>query len=689
MDISGEMVAVVVVNYGAIEMIEQNFRSLDDGCTRRIIIVDNFSSSAERSHVNQTCERNGWLPVLLERNEGFAGGVNAGLAVARQLDADVYLVINPDATINDSTVDALACHVRSHPDTLVAPRIVRPDGSTWSTGAALDLRTGRIRSRTGIRDLSSWEIGWLSGACLAFSKQLRGLVGGLTEAYFLYWEDVDFSVRVQRAGGFLAVREDLTVTHAEGGTQGRRGTARLSDRYYFYNCRNRLIFAARHIPRSHAWRWVVTTPKQSWAILLRGGRRQLAASPRPLAAAVAGSLAGVSAMALRLLAPGRPDPTAMRSTPEEDPTGFQHLLGDATRVRLYDSVRTAHLERSLQLEPAQILYRMRRYDFDDELAHKVNLVRAGLISAAWRLYRSVSLQELEINEPLMLESLPRTALSLLALHARQARTGKRVRVVTYAIGNTDPFAHRSPRLQSRIRKTMQRALAVAVWKRVDRIAFGTPGARDLYDSLLPRRLGPTERTLIPALPTSAFDGTPEADTNQVVYLGAFVQRKGVDILLRSWQQVRTAAPEARLVILGKGPLERDVIAAAERDPTIRVCIDPPRSEITDTLSRSGVAVLASQPTPGWREQVGLPIVEALAQGCSIVASTETGLADWLAGHGHQVVAAPTSSSELANAIATALTVKRSKASVLADLPAEDGRLAADRWMFGPTSRCNV
>ena len=110
-------------------------------------------------------------------------------------------------------------------------------------------------------------------------------------------------------------------------------------------------------------------------------------------------------------------------------------------------------------------------------------------------------------------------------------------------------------------------------------------------------------------------------------------------------------------------------------------IDPARAQIHAQLRRSRVLVLPSQPAPGWREQVGLPICEGLAHGCTIVTSTETGLAGWLAFHGHRVESPAVPADDWAGALALALRQGRPASAVLDDLPIVDGRLAADAWLF--------
>jgi GT2 family glycosyltransferase len=121
-------------------------------------------------------------------------------------------------------------------------------------------------------------------------------LGGFDPGYFMYWEDVDFSVRAARAGAQLSLRLDLRIEHDEGGTQRRRGRAK-SNLYYAHNARNRLRFAARNVPRADRASWVRSTPAVTREIYLRGGRRQLVRSPWSVAHAIGGALGGVVLLA--------------------------------------------------------------------------------------------------------------------------------------------------------------------------------------------------------------------------------------------------------------------------------------------------------------------------------------------------------------------------------------------------------
>ena len=93
----------------------------------------------------------------------------------------------------------------------------------------------------------------------------------------------------------MVVRPDVVAVHSVGGTQGESKSAL----YYFWNCRNRLLFAAQHLGPRDRRRWAWRTVPYAIEVVSRGGRRQLL-HPASVWAAVRGSVAG-----LRLLAPGR------------------------------------------------------------------------------------------------------------------------------------------------------------------------------------------------------------------------------------------------------------------------------------------------------------------------------------------------------------------------------------------------
>lgn len=303
-DAGGPDVAVVVVNYGSSGLLARNLADLGGGrASTAVVVVDNYSDDAERAAVARLAADSGWHLVSAPDNRGFGAGVNLGVARARSLGARTVLLLNPDAVLTDEVADALHDQVRRTPDALVAPAIVTSTGATYFAGADVIMTSGRIDTGGKVDAPASVRRPWATGACCALDIDLFYRAGGYDENYFLYWEDVDFSLRVADAGGRVIIRHDLSVVHDEGGTQGERAGRAKSNTYYRYNCRNRLLFATLHVDRRTLAGWIVRTPQESWQILLRGGRRQLLHSRAPAWAVLRGLLEGL-ALALRALVSG-------------------------------------------------------------------------------------------------------------------------------------------------------------------------------------------------------------------------------------------------------------------------------------------------------------------------------------------------------------------------------------------------
>jgi GT2 family glycosyltransferase len=204
-----------------------------------------------------------------------------------------FILLNPDAKASVEVLTELAEHVRAHPDSLVSPFMDAGDGRPHFRGSQVSLVTGQMRTSWSPGDGDPEWKNWLSGACLAFGREAVDRLGGFSEQYFLYWEDVDFSRRAAEHGLPLDLREDLLVVHDEGGTHTEQGARAKSPLYYYYNVRGRLLFGRRHL-QGRAWRrWLLVTPRQSLRIWMRGGRRQLFTSPGGAWAAARGMVSGL------------------------------------------------------------------------------------------------------------------------------------------------------------------------------------------------------------------------------------------------------------------------------------------------------------------------------------------------------------------------------------------------------------
>lgn len=311
-----QSLAIIVVNYASHGLLAQNLATVaGENPEAVIVVVDSFSTNAEQLAVQGLARFHGWRLVETTTNVGFGSGMNAGVAAAMDAGATSFLLLNPDAVISRESIGVLQKQLEQEQLALLSPLIFDAVGSPWFAGADVRLDNGRTQSsaRTrkdaaGGQPSQTWP--WLSGACLMLSEKLWELSGGFDERFFLYWEDVDFSRRVVSAGGKLRLVEGATSIHDEGGTQKPEGEGASaphnsahgqgaqkhrgkSAQYYYYNTRNRLLFAALHLPVSTSRQWSRSAIAAAWEILMRGGRRQFLYSTIPIRSAVTGTWDGL------------------------------------------------------------------------------------------------------------------------------------------------------------------------------------------------------------------------------------------------------------------------------------------------------------------------------------------------------------------------------------------------------------
>jgi glycosyltransferase involved in cell wall biosynthesis len=354
---------------------------------------------------------------------------------------------------------------------------------------------------------------------------------------------------------------------------------------------------------------------------------------------------------------------------------------------MFNSLRTAHLERLPHMEPADVVYRRGRYDFDLSLLPAENPPRR---MGRWRMLGELvgtRYSVVELNEPLLLALWRQLLWQVPVLRLRSRLTRRPVAISGYCIDFGDPAAELARRrfMPAWLAPVVVRLGVRFLVRGFDRLAFGTEGSLRLYAQWAGEDLVRSRGRLFPSLaaPCRCPEEAPgvHPDT-RFVFVGAFLERKGIRQLLAAWEEIeRTADRPVSLRIIGHGALETVVRTWAEGRPSVTVDIDPPRTEIHRALRAADVLVLLSQREGHWREQIGLPILEGLSHGTEVVATDETGIAGWLAEHGHQVVGGSAGASATAEALLAAARGRRDRHEILADLPEVDGRLAADTWLM--------
>lgn len=368
------------------------------------------------------------------------------------------------------------------------------------------------------------------------------------------------------------------------------------------------------------------------------------------------------------------------------PTGRPRRRGEDTPrerpldIRVLPELRSEQVTHHLEFTPAEALYFGTNFDLVG-IEVPPGMRRSSLLKAMFRIAATPA-EVLELPEPLWARFLPRTTCLALAWTLSGLLRGRWRRARTYAIENNDPLTallgdRRTGPMTGRLVKLALGALIVAMF---ERIAYGSQIAADSYRSLpFVRRVEHRVFLELPARPEKPSPVAPVPHT--AVFVGELAPRKGVETLLQAWALVETNCPQAQLHVVGSGPLEAEVQRwAAERHPSRRFHGHLSHRQVLQLLPTFSVLAAPSVRWSRWREQIGLPIKEALRSGLTVVTTTETGLATWLHSHGHRVLGSPVHPQALSEALSGALADPLPREQVLADLPSVSSRLEADLWL---------
>ncbi len=259
-------ISIIIVNWNSGTQLAECLASLPsalDGSFRLelVIVVDNASTDGSASRF--VADR---LPLQLianQINRGFAAACNQAAA---RCTADYLLFLNPDTRLSNTSLQAPIAFMEqaenAHVGTL-GVQLVDADGVVSRTCARALTPGMIIRRILGIDRLlaplfpshvmTDWEhaqtreVDHVTGAFFLVRRELFRALGGFDERFFVYLEDVDFSVRSNHAGWRTCYLASTTVYHKSGGSSEQIKAERL-----FYSLRSRILFGYKHFTSGSA-----------------------------------------------------------------------------------------------------------------------------------------------------------------------------------------------------------------------------------------------------------------------------------------------------------------------------------------------------------------------------------------------------------------------------------------------------
>lgn len=232
---------ILIVNWCSAKTVSECIQAilLSDDKEYRIFIINNFSSTEDLNEIHSVYSYyKEFADIQLLENDanfGYAKGNNVGLRFIEdnQIEGDI-LILNPDVKISKNTISELKSNLTSDIG-IITPRTYNSNGVLLYDAMRL---VGFIQSRI-ITTNKLINTDYSQGSCLFIDRDTIRRVGLFDERFFLYWEEVDFSLRVRNAGKRL-----VAVTT----TQIWRSSNCLSRQplSFYYSLRNAKLLRSKH-----------------------------------------------------------------------------------------------------------------------------------------------------------------------------------------------------------------------------------------------------------------------------------------------------------------------------------------------------------------------------------------------------------------------------------------------------------
>lgn len=242
-----EKISVILVNYNGKEYNDKCIASILDSTLHRqiqIVVVDNASTDDSLELLKTNWGTHEQVKILaLDKNYGFSKANNEGIRWSLEQGIAYFLLLNNDTEIQPDAIEKMARY-QEEKKGIVIPKILYSDrrDTIWCAGGSFTpvikkaVQRGFNQTDRGQFDVSG-ECQFATGCALFLSKEVVEKTGFLDERFFLYYEDVEYSMRAGQKGiGIWYCAEAVVFHKVNGSTQGNEKPANA-----YYITRNWLL----------------------------------------------------------------------------------------------------------------------------------------------------------------------------------------------------------------------------------------------------------------------------------------------------------------------------------------------------------------------------------------------------------------------------------------------------------------
>jgi GT2 family glycosyltransferase len=185
--------------------------------------------------------------IVSDKNLGFTGGNNLGIKAA---NGDYYFIVNNDTEVTSDLLERVVETFDIDKSIgVVSPKIKyysNPDTIQYAGFSEVNPFTGRGKTYGGKKiDNGDFDTpgytAYAHGAAMMVKKEVVEKVGMLPDLFFIYYEELDWSAHIRRAGYKIYYQPKGLIFHKESITMGKESAMKA-----YYHTRNRILFMRRN-----------------------------------------------------------------------------------------------------------------------------------------------------------------------------------------------------------------------------------------------------------------------------------------------------------------------------------------------------------------------------------------------------------------------------------------------------------
>ncbi|NFH70315.1 glycosyltransferase family 2 protein [Clostridium botulinum] len=240
-----KLVYIILVNYNGLNDTIECLNSIQKSNYKnyKVLIIDN--NSPDKSGIELKKRFSQYEFILNEENLGFAKANNLGYQYALKKKAEYILLLNNDTIIDSDMINELISN--SNKNTITVPKMYYYNSDIlWYAGGKISINKGTAyhlgeKKKDCKKFSEKMQVSFATGCCMLIHKDILKEIGLFDEAYFMYCEDFDFSLKLQKKSKIIIFSPKAKLWH-----KVNASTKNNSNISKYYLTRNRFYLLKKH-----------------------------------------------------------------------------------------------------------------------------------------------------------------------------------------------------------------------------------------------------------------------------------------------------------------------------------------------------------------------------------------------------------------------------------------------------------